>query len=286
MILVTGATGHLGSAVIDNLLRTVPAGQIAALVRNEAKATPLKEKGVNIRIGHYDDAASIQQAVQGVDSVLLISGLDAHRLQQHITVIDAARQAGVKHIAYTSVSFKDVDSSVIKDFMSGHFKTEDHIKASGLNYTIFRNTLYIDALPNFVGKQVFENGIFLPAGEGKTPFALRSEMAEAIANSLLLDSKEKKTYNLTASAAYSFAEIAATLSELSGKTISYTSPDVDTFKQLLKDHGVPEIGILIAAGFASDIRNNQYDVVYNDLETLLDRKPTGLKDALKIFYNL
>ncbi|MCY1220972.1 Quinone oxidoreductase 2 [compost metagenome] len=81
MILITGATGHLGSAIIDNLLKTVPANQIVALVRDEAKASALKEKGVTLRVGHYNDAASIQQAVQGVDSVLLVSGVDANRLQ-------------------------------------------------------------------------------------------------------------------------------------------------------------------------------------------------------------
>jgi NAD(P)H dehydrogenase (quinone) len=286
MMLITGATGHLGSAVIDNLLRTVPADQIVALVRNEAKASALKEKGVTLRIGHYDDAASIQQAVQGIDSVLLVSGADANRLQQHITVIDAAKEAGVKHIAYTSLSYKDLDKSVMGDFIKVHAKTEDHIKDSGLNYTIFRNSMYVDALVGFVGEQVLQTGIFLPAGEGKTPGALRSEMAEAIANSLLLDNNEKKTYNLTGSAAYTFTEIAETLSVLSGKTVTYTSPDIETFKQQLKNYGVPEIGIFISGGFAIDIQNNQFEVVYPDLEELLGRKPTGLSAALKIIYNL
>lgn len=286
MILITGATGHLGSAIIDNLLRTVPANQIVALVRNEAKASTLEEKGVTLRIGHYDDATSIQEAVKGVDSVLLISGVDANRLQQHKTIIDAARQAGVKHIAYTSLSYKDFNQSVMGDFISVHPKTEDYIKDSRLNYTIFRNSMYTDILPAFAGEQALETGIFLPAGEGKTSCALRSEMAEAIANSLLLDSNEKKTYNLTGPVAYSFTEIAETLSALSGKTVTYTSLDMETFKQQLKTYGVPEKSIFIAAGFAGDIRNNQFEVVYPDLENLLARRPTKLEAALKTIYNL
>lgn len=286
MILITGATGHLGSAIIDNLLRSIPANQIVALVRNEAKASALNEKGVTLRIGHYDDAATIQQAVQGIDSLLLVSGVDANRLQQHITVIDAAKQAGVKHIAYTSLSYKNFDQSVMGDFIGIHPKTEDYIKDSGLNYTIFRNSMYTDVLPGFAGEQVLETGIFLPAGEGKTSCALRSEMAGAIANSLLLDSNEKKTYNLTGPAAYSFTEIAETLSALSGKTVTYTSTDMETFKQQLKEYGVPEKSIFIAGGFAVDIQNNQFEVVYPDLENLLARRPIGLEAALKTIYNL
>ncbi|MCY1477612.1 Quinone oxidoreductase 2 [compost metagenome] len=286
MILITGATGHLGSAIIDNLLKTVPANQIVALVRDEAKASALKEKGVTLRVGHYNDAASIQQAVQGVDSVLLVSGVDANRLQQHITVIDAAIQAGVKHIAYTSLSYRDFDQSVMGDFIKVHPKTEDYIKDSGINYTIFRNSMYTDILPGFAGERVLETGIFLPTGDGKTSCALRSEMAEGIANSLLLDSNEKKTYNLTGPAAYSFAEIAETLSDLSGKTVSYTSPDMETFIQQLKKYGVPEKSIFIAGGFSGDIKNNQFEEVYPDLENLLGRRPTALAAALKTIYDL
>lgn len=286
MILVTGASGHLGKAVIEHLLKHVPADQIAAFVRDETKAAGLKAKGVNIRIGHYDDVASIEDAMKGVDKVLLISGLDPHRLEQHKRVIDAAKKAGVRHMAYTGVTFKDINTSAVKGFMEGHFKTDAYLRESGIPYTLLRNTLYAEAIPGFVGDKVFETGIYLPAGNGKTAFTLRSEMAEAAANVLVQSGHENKTYQLTASQAFSFDEVAKMLSELSGKTVSYVSPDAEVFKKQLKEWGVPEIGILIAAGFAVDISNNQYDVVTSDLEKLIGRKPTGLKEALKSVFNL
>lgn len=286
MILITGASGHLGKAVVENLLKHVPANQVVAFVRDPNKVSDLQAKGVIIRVGHYDDAASLERAMKGVEKVLLISGLDAHRLEQHKRVIDAAKNAGVKHMAYTGVTFKDINTSSIKAFMEGHFKTDAYLQESGVNYTLLRNSLYAEAIPGFVGDKVFETGIYLPAGNGKVAFALRSDMAEAAANVLVQPGHENKIYQLTGSEALSFDEIAKTLSALSGKTVAYVSPEAEVFKQQLKEWGVPEIGILIAGGFSADISKHQYDVVTNDLEKLLGRKPVRLEAALKSIYNL
>ena len=185
MILVTGATGQLGKIVIENLIDKTAAKGIAALVRDESKAADLKDKGVDIRVGNYDDIASLDQAMQGIDKVLLISGTDEeHRVQQHQNVVDAAKRAGVQFIAYTGRFMKDPDASA-NHLMDGHFKTEALIKASGLTYALFQNALYMDSLPLFLGgKQVFETGIAIPAGQGKVAYALRSDLGEAIANVL------------------------------------------------------------------------------------------------------
>jgi NAD(P)H dehydrogenase (quinone) len=189
MILVTGATGHLGTAVIQTLLEKTSANQIAALVRDESKASALKEKGVDIRVGSYDDPASLDKAMQGIETVLLIAGTDeGTRLRQHRNIVDAAKKAGVQCIAYTSRSLKDRNTLVNK-LMEGHFQTEDCIEASGLNYVLFCNVLYMDAIPQFVGERVLDTGIYFPTGQGRVPFALRSEMGEAIAHVLLLGSK-------------------------------------------------------------------------------------------------
>ncbi len=286
MILITGASGHLGKGIITHLLKHITASEIVAFVRNADKIAEFTAQGVQVKVGHYDDVASIKNAVVGIDKLVLISGLDMHRLQQHNNVINAAKEAGVKHIVYTGVALTNPDQSAIKEFMSSHFKTEESILASGIPYTLMRNTLYSDALPLFLGAGVFENGIYLPAGNGKTPFALRSEMAEAIANVLVQSGHENKTYQITNTEAYSFQQIAEMLSQLSGKPISYTSPEYDAFVGLLKNIGVPDEAILIAAGFATDIKNNLLDISSNDLEILLGRKPTGLSIALKEMYNL
>jgi NAD(P)H dehydrogenase (quinone) len=286
MILVTGATGHLGVATIDFLLKKLPPSQLAALVRDERKATALRESGVDIRVGSYDDTASLDKAMQGIDKVLLIAGTDEDkRLQQHKNVVDAAKKAGVQLIAYTSRTLKD-RSTMANQLMEGHFQTEDYIKASGLAYILFRNVLYMDAIPQFVGANVFETGIHLPAGQGRVPFALRYEMGEAIANALAADGSVAEIYQLTGSEAYSFDDVAATLTELSGKAVNYTAVEESTFKGRMKERGLPDMMIQRVTGFITDISNGQEDEVSPDLENLLGRKPTLLKEGLKRLYNL
>ena len=273
MILVTGATGHLGSATLNFLLNKLPASQLAGLVRDESKAADLREKGISIRVGTYDDTASLDAAMQGIDTVLLIAGTDEeNRLRQHSNVVDAAKKAGVKRIAYTSRALKDRNTLENK-LMQGHFQTEDYIKASGLTYTLFQNILYMDAIPQFVGPTVFERGIYLPAGDGKVALALRRDMGEAMANALAAGDSGNKLYKLTGSESYSFADIAAVLTELSGKPVGYVAAERSAFETGLKERGLPEVMVERITGFITDIKNGQEDQASPDLETLLGRKP-------------
>jgi NAD(P)H dehydrogenase (quinone) len=286
MILVTGATGHLGSATINSLLKKLPASQIAGLVRDENKAAALKATGVDLRLGNYNDVAALDQAMQGVDKVLLIAGTDEeHRLQQHQKVIDAAKKAGVRWIGYTSRTLKD-RATMANKLMEGHFQTEDAVKASGLAYSLFRNVLYMDVLPQFVGEKVFELGIYLPAGLGKVPFALRREMGEAIANVMAADTPAKPVYMLTGNESYSFADVAAALTDLSGKPVKYTAAEVPAFEQGLKARGLPDVVVGRIIGFMTDIKNGQEDEISPDLEQLLGRKPATLKEGLQELYKL
>ncbi|MBC3787570.1 SDR family oxidoreductase [Spirosoma utsteinense] len=286
MILVTGATGHLGAATIHFLLKKMPASQVAALVRDADKAAALTERGVTIRVGHYDDTASLDRAMQGVEKVLLIAGTDEeNRVQQHKNVVDAAKKAGVPFIAYTSRTLKD-RSTMANLLMEGHFQTEDYIIASGLTYALFRNVLYMDVIPQFVGASVFETGIHLPAGEGKVPFALRDEMGEAMANVLAADSSGSAIYNFTGSEGYSFADVAAVLTDLSGKRVKYTPAEPSVFETQLAGRGVPDVIVQRVIRFLTDIKNGQEDDVYPDLENLLGRKPASLREGLKGLYNL
>jgi NAD(P)H dehydrogenase (quinone) len=287
MILVTGATGHLGTAVIQTLLEKTSANQIAALVRDESKASALKEKGVDIHVGSYDDTASLDKAMQGIETVLLIAGTDEdNRLRQHQNVVDAAKKAGIQCIAYTSRTLKD-RRTVANKLMEGHFQTEDYIKASGLNYAIFRNVLYMDTLPQFVGgERVFDTGINLPTGDGRVPFALRSEMGEAIANALLESRCGNLIYKLTGSQSYSFDDVAATLSDLSDREVDYTPAEKSAFEAQMKERGVPETMVQRIVGFMTDIKNGQEEEASPDLENLLGRKPASLEEGLKVLFNL
>ncbi len=286
MILVTGATGHLGSAAVSHLLKNTAASNIVAFARDENKATHLKEKGIEVRIGTYDDISSLDLAMQGIEKVLLISSNGPNKLHQHKNVIDAAKKAGIKHITFTSIALKDMKTSALKPLMEDLYQAEDYIKESGLTYTLLRNTLYSGATPLFGGEKVIQTGINLPTGTGKVPFALRREMGEAAANALLQNGHENKTYELTASDLYSYEDVADALSALTGETVTYTDADPVTFPAKLKEFGLPEIVVLLITGFSADVKNHQFEIVTKDLEKLLGRKPASLKEGLKEVFNL
>ncbi len=286
MILVTGATGQLGSATINFLLKKSPASQIAAFVRDEGKATDLAASGVAIRVGSYDDPASLDNAMQGIDTVLLIAGTDEeNRLRQHQQVVDAAKKAGVHRIAYTSRALKD-PGTLVNKLMIGHFQTEDYIKASGLTYILFQNILYMDVLPQFLGPAVFERGIQLPAAQSSVAFALRHDMAEAMANALVAAGDVNTIYRLTGSESYSFDNVATALTELTGKTVAYTPVERSAFEQQLKSRHLPDVVVERISGFITDIANGQEAEVSHDMETLLGRKPISLKEGLKTLFKL
>lgn len=285
MILVTGATGQLGGIVVENLLKTTPANEIAVLVRDENKAADLKAKGVEIRVGSYFDKASLTTALQGIDKLLLISSNDFNdRIGQHKNVVDAAKNAGVKHIFYTGVTMKDIETSPLKPLLADHYQTEDYIKESGLTYTFLQNSLYFEVVPMFVGAGVLETGIFFPAGEGKVAFAARQDLGEATATILTTKGHENKTYNLTGSEAYSFAEIASELSALTGKEVAYISPEPAAFEGMLKQFGLPEGIVVMSVLFAAGIKNDDFNLANNTLEQLLGRKTTDLKVFLHATY--
>jgi len=281
--LITGSTGHLGSTTIGYLLNKVSGNEIAALARNEEKSEVLREKGIDVRIGNYDDYDSLVKAFQGIDKLLLISASEiGNRAAQHINAINAAKEAGVKHIVYTSfIRQKDDPNSALWFIAKDHVETEEHLVNCGIPYTLFKNGFYMDMITDFIGENVLETQtVFLPAKEGKVNFALRKEIAEALANVLTSEGHENKAYNIGGEITNSFGEIAGFLSEISGKKINYVSPDAETYKQELAKHNVPEMYINMFAAFAIAFSENAMDVSSNDLTELLGRKPTDVKTFL------
>lgn len=284
MILITGATGHLGEAVISQLLNKMPASQIAALARDEQKAATLRAQGIDIRIGDYDSTALLNDAMKDIEHVLLISGGDAaNSLEQHQNVVNAAKKAGVQGIAYTSRSLKD-RNSLANTLMERHFHTEDYIKASGLKYILFRNALYMDTIPRFVGEQVFDTGISLPAGDGKVAFALRKEMGEAMANVLASGKFNDRTYSFTGSHSWTFQDVAGALSQLSGKSVPYTSITDEKFEERLSAQGLPPVMTQRITAFVKDIRNGQEAIITNEMAEVLGRTPASLLEGLPSLY--
>ena len=285
-ILVTGATGNMGRGVIDTLLQKLKPQQINAIGRNKEKIAELQLKGLNALEGDYNDVNTLEQAMQGVDTVLLVSSGDkGDRMQEHKNLINTAKKCGVKNIAYTSRALAD-RTALQNKLMQDHFDTEDYIKESGLNYTIFQNGLYMEFLQFFVNKEHLEKGIFLPTGNGKVAFTLRADQSEAIANVLMNEDFENKSYLFTNTETYSFFDVANVLSDLSAKEINYTPIELSAFLETMKQKGLPEVVINKMSGFLIDIKNNQEAVASFDLENKLGRKPTSLKQGLKVLFNL
>ncbi len=289
MILITGATGHFGKATIDFLLKKqVPANSITALVRDIAKAGDLKAKGVNLKIGNYDDYTSLLSAFKSVDKLLFISGNDvANRSKQHENVVKAAKEAGVKHIIYTSfVRKNETETSPLGVVATTHIETDRLIKTSGIPYTIMLNSLYADVLPMFFGEKVLETGIFMPAGDGKVSYTARLDMAEAAANILTGAGNENKEYIIANTTNYSLHEAAAILTELSGKQVAYTNPPAEVFTATLTKAGVPMEYIGFLSNFSEAIKQGEFETSVIDLEKLIGRKPTSLKEFLKTIYGV
>jgi NAD(P)H dehydrogenase (quinone) len=289
MILVTGATGHFGNATINFLLeKGVNASQISALVRNEQSADELKSKGVNTLIGDYDNYNSLLTAFKGVEQLLFVSSSDImKRNAQHHNVVNAAKEAGVKHLIYTSFQRRnESESSPLWIVAESHIQTEKWLKESGIDCTILKNNLYMDFLPGFIGENVAASGvIFVPAENGKVSAVLRSEMAEAAANVLTTDGHIGKEYHFTNAEAVTYQEIAKTVSEVMGKPIIYISPSVEEYGKTLSSYGVPAEVVGIFSSFAVAQAHGELDIESTDLEKLLGRRPTSVKDFLIKLYS-
>lgn len=284
MILVTGANGNLGSLTIDFLLEKYPSVNIAGLVRSEEKGADLKEKGVELKIGDYTNYSSLQKAVKGIDVLLLVStSTMQNRTKQHKNVIKAAKEAGVQHIFYTSLVQADKGLSPLS---SDHAETEKLIKDSGMAYTIYRNTFYAEFFPMFLGNALETGDWILPSGGNKINLALRTEMAEALANGLADPVKHKNAvYEITSANAYTLNELAGILSEVSDKEITYTDVSISDFEQTLNEIGLPEGQIAGSVMTAKTLFNGALSYTYNDLEQLLGRKPADLKAVIPQLVN-
>lgn len=232
---VTGATGQLGRLVVESLKSKVSAETIVALVRNPEKAADL---GIEARTFDYTKAENLVASLKGIDKLLLISGNEVgQRLPQHLAVIDAAKQAGVKQLFYTSILH--ADSSPL-GLATEHLATEVAIKESGLTYTILRNGWYTE---NYTGsaKGAVGAGAFIGnAGDGKIASAARVDYAEAAAVVLAGEGHEGKTYELAGDEAYTLTELAAEISKQSGKTIPYNNLTEAEYAGILKSFGLPD----------------------------------------------
>ncbi|ELY2470053.1 SDR family oxidoreductase [Cronobacter sakazakii] len=279
MIAITGATGQLGQRVIDTLLNTVAAQEIVAIVRNPAKAAALSARGVQVRAADYNDAAALTAALAGVEKLLLISSSEVgQRAPQHRNVIDAAKTAGVKLIAYTSLLHADRSPLGLAD---EHVATEKMLADAGIPYVLLRNGWYTE---NYLASvpPALEHGVFIgSAGDGKIASASRQDYAEAAAKVLTLDNQAGRVYELAGDHAWTLRDLSALLSKETGKTVAYQNLSEADFAAALTGAGLPE-------GFAklladSDIGASK-DGLFDDsrqLSALIGRPTTSLEASLR-----
>ncbi|TNC75776.1 SDR family oxidoreductase [Janthinobacterium lividum] len=278
MIVITGATGNLGQHVIASLLKSVPAANIIAAVRNPAKAADLAARGVQVRQADYNDGASLDAAFKGATKILLISSSEVgQRAQQHQNVIDAAKRAGVSLLAYTSVLRADTSPLGLA---AEHVITEAAIRASGLPYSFLRNGWYLENHTEHLAP-VLEHGVVLGAAQnGRFSSAARADYAAAAATVLTAD-KPQAIYELAGDQGFTLAEYAAEVARQSGKAIVYKDLPQADFKAALVSVGVPE-------GFADLLADSDAGTAKGGLEdhgkqlsALIGRPTTSLLDAVK-----
>ena len=282
MILITGATGGLGEATINALLKITPLSTIVALVRNKDKAAELEAKGIQVRMGDYDNYTSLVKAFEGIDKILAISAAAfSNRALQEINVINAAVQAGVKQLFFTSIQRNDTNNWVIPYVTEANLEVEKYLEGSGLIYTILKNTLYADTLPFLLGQNAVNDGIRFPAGKGKVAFATREDLGEGIARLLLSDDYQNQAITLSNSRSWSFEDVAKELSILALKPVAYHDVSKEEYVTLRTGQGVPPIAAKFGADWAEASKQGEFIEASPILEKLLGRKPETIKTYLK-----
>jgi len=278
MIAVTGATGQLGRLVVEELLKNTPANEIVAAVRNPAKAEDLNALGVDVRQADYSKPETLKTAFSGVDKLLLISSSEVgQRTAQHQAVIDAAKQAGVKLIAYTSLL--NLDSSPLL-LAKEHRDTEAALKSSGVPYVLLRNGWYTENYAASIAPSLAHNAFIGSASDGRISSAPRADYARAAAKVLLSEAQEGKIYELAGDQSYTLAEFAAEIARQSGKEVNYVNLPQADFAAALKGAGLPEGLADVLAD--SDIGASQ-GALYNDSQTLsrlLDHATGAYQDVI------
>jgi len=277
-MLVTGATGKLGTKVVDTLLKTVPANQLAVSVRNPEKAEGLRVQGVDVRQGDFDRPETLDAAFKGIDRLLLISadGDNETRIRQHTNAVAAAERAGVKFIAYTSI----VNAQESKNFLAPtHQATEEAILKTGISYSFLRNNWYLENEISSIQGVLAGAPWVTSAGIGKVGWALQQDYAEAAATVLSGNGHENTIYELSGKL-LSQDELASALSSVLRKEVSVQLVDDATYADIMKGAGVPDFLIPMLVDIQKGIREGTLEIESNDFEKLLGRPATPINEGL------
>lgn len=283
-ILVTGASGQFGRLVLDALLASgkVAPADIVAASRDTGKLAAYAEKGVTLRTADFDDASTLDAAFQGIDKALIIStdalAVPGQRLTQHRNAVTAAKRAGVGRLFYTSLP--NAETSAVT-FAPDHLGTEEAIKASGLAYTILRNSWYMENLFLSLPSALQSGTWYTSAGDGRTSYVARADLAAATVAALLADETGNVTLTLTGPVGYTNSEVAALVSEVTGKPLAVVNLTDEQLAEGLAGAGLPGFLIPTLVSFDANTRLGHIEIVTDSVETLTGRPSTSLKAFLE-----
>ena len=278
-LLVTGATGKFGTKVMEILLKTVPAEQLAVSVRNPEKAEEFRARGVDVRQGDFDQPESLDIAFSGVDRLLLISadGDNETRIRQHNHAVAAAKRAGVSFIAYTSLANAEASQNL---FAPTHQATEAAIVKTGIAYSFLRNNWCLENEISGIQGVLAGAPWLTSAAAGKVGWALQQDFAEAAATVLTGEGHENTVYELSGQP-LSQDELAAVLGDVLGKEVTVQQVDDVAYAESMAGAGVPDFVVPILVEIQKSIRVGSLDVESNDFEKLLGRPATPIQEALR-----
>ncbi|RJT45131.1 SDR family oxidoreductase [Rahnella woolbedingensis] len=278
MIAVTGATGQLGRLVIAALLKKVPANQIIAAVRSPEKAKDLADLGVQVRQADYSQPETLDSAFKDAEKLLLISSSEVgQREAQHKAVIAAAKRAGVKLLAYTSLLHADKSPLGLG---TEHRATEKALSESGVPFVLLRNGWYTENYAASIAPALAHNAFIGSVGEGRISSAARQDYAEAAAAVLVLDNQGGKIYELAGDDAYTLAEFSAEIARQSGKKVDYVNLPEAEFAKALLGAGLPEgLANMLADSDAGAEKGGLFDDSHT-LSKLIGRPTTPVKDVI------
>ncbi|MQM25978.1 NAD(P)H-binding protein [Glycomyces albidus] len=281
MIVVTGATGKLGTLVVEGLLDRVPAEEIAVLVRDPRKAARFGEQGVQVRVGDYDDPGSLTGAFGEGDKVLLVSGSEVgQRIPQHKAVVDAAKGAGVALLAYTSIlGGPAADFELARE----HQVTERYILDSGLPYVLLRNGWYHENYTDGIGQALATGGLLTSAAEGaRVASASRADFAAAAVAVLVGEGPENAEYELSGDVAWSFEEYAAEVSRVLGKEFPLNRVTPEVHRGILEGAGLPDPLPAVFVGVDEAVSRGLLAVRTGDLSRLIGRPTTPIAESIAL----
>ena len=277
-IAVTGATGQLGRRIVAQLLERVPASEVVAVVRDEAKAAPLAEQGVQVRVATYTDVPALTAAFAGVDKVVLVSGNEiGQRAVQHGNVIEAAKAAGVGFIAYTSVLHADGSPLLVAP---EHVETEALLADSGLSYSLLRNGWYHENYATSIDAARASGAVVTSAGDGTVASASRDDFAAAAAVVATTESPEK-VYELSGDVAWTQADLAAAIAEVIGSDVSVLAVDAAKHAEILSGAGLDEGTVHFVVATDGHIAAGHLAATPGTLSTLIGRPTTPLVETLR-----